>query len=104
MSNKFDVEIEEIEKTETNDLDYSHLTLKFSGKSFCNSYGGQGEITDHKINVKNVFSTKMFRKEAKMRGKSALWAKFGEGDEMMFDFFKFYLYIPNGEDELVMIR
>ena len=42
--------------------------------------------------------------EAKMRGKSALWAKFGEGDEMMFDFFKFYLYIPEGEDELVMIR
>lgn len=33
MSNKFDVEIEEIEKTETNDLDYSHLILKFKGKS-----------------------------------------------------------------------
>ncbi|WP_163408085.1 hypothetical protein [Flavobacterium ajazii] len=42
--------------------------------------------------------------ESKMRGKSALWAKFGEGDEMMLDFFKFYLYIPEGEEELVMIR
>jgi DNA-directed RNA polymerase alpha subunit len=33
MSTKFDVDIEEIEKTETSDLDYSHLILKFKGKS-----------------------------------------------------------------------
>lgn len=39
-----------------------------------------------------------------MRGKSALWAKFDEGDGMMFDFFKYYLYIPEGEDELKIIR
>ena len=38
------------------------------------------------------------------RGESALWAKFDEGDGEMLDFFKFYLYIPEGEDELVMIR
>lgn len=35
-------------------------SLKISGKSFCNSYGGQAAITDNKITVKNVFSTKMF--------------------------------------------
>ncbi|MCP2028709.1 hypothetical protein L1276_003880 [Flavobacterium sp. HSC-32F16] len=38
------------------------------------------------------------------RGESALWAIFDEGDGEMLDFFKFYLYIPEGEDELVMIR
>jgi len=35
-------------------------SLKVSGKSFCNSYGGQAEITDDKISLKNLFSTKMF--------------------------------------------
>lgn len=34
--------------------------LKISGKSFCNNYGGQAEITDDKIVLKNVFGTKMF--------------------------------------------
>ena len=38
-------------------------SLKISGKSFCNNYGGQGEIADNKITVKNVFSTKMFCQE-----------------------------------------
>jgi len=34
--------------------------LKFGGKSFCNSYGGQAELVDNKITLKNVFGTKMF--------------------------------------------
>ncbi|WP_412467731.1 META domain-containing protein [Pedobacter sp. KLB.chiD] len=38
-------------------------SLKISGKSFCNSYGGQAAIADNKITVKNVFSTKMFCQE-----------------------------------------
>lgn len=38
-------------------------SLKISGKSFCNNYGGQAEIADQKITVKNVFSTKMFCQE-----------------------------------------
>ncbi|WP_165456427.1 META domain-containing protein [Pedobacter kyonggii] len=38
-------------------------SLKVSGKSFCNNYGGQGEIADNKITVKNVFGTKMFCQE-----------------------------------------
>ncbi|MBT2564862.1 META domain-containing protein [Pedobacter sp. ISL-68] len=38
-------------------------SLKISGKSFCNNYGGQGEIADNKITVKNVFGTKMFCQE-----------------------------------------
>ncbi|WP_145856320.1 META domain-containing protein [Pedobacter suwonensis] len=49
-------------------------SLKFSGKSFCNSYGGQGEITDHKINVKNVFSTKMFCQETEAAERAYLHA------------------------------
>ncbi|WP_316806955.1 META domain-containing protein [Pedobacter agri] len=38
-------------------------SLKVSGKSFCNSYGGQGEIVDNKLALKNLFSTKMFCQE-----------------------------------------
>nr|WP_276900969.1 META domain-containing protein [Pedobacter kyonggii] len=38
-------------------------SLRISGKSFCNNYGGQGEIADNKITVKNVFGTKMFCQE-----------------------------------------
>lgn len=34
--------------------------LKISGKSFCNNYGGQAEIVDEKVTLKNVFGTKMF--------------------------------------------
>ncbi|WP_316803988.1 META domain-containing protein [Pedobacter nototheniae] len=37
--------------------------LKISGKSFCNNYGGQGEITDNKFVLKNIFGTKMFCQE-----------------------------------------
>jgi heat shock protein HslJ len=38
-------------------------SLKLSGKSFCNNYGGKAEIADNKITVKNVFGTKMFCQE-----------------------------------------
>ncbi|GGI29320.1 META domain-containing protein [Pedobacter mendelii] len=38
-------------------------SLKISGKSFCNSYGGQAEIANEKVTVKNVFSTKMMCQE-----------------------------------------
>ncbi|MCP2028706.1 hypothetical protein L1276_003877 [Flavobacterium sp. HSC-32F16] len=39
-----------------------------------------------------------------MTGKSALWAKFDEGDGTIADFFKIYLYIPKGKDELEILR
>ncbi|CAD0002093.1 hypothetical protein [Flavobacterium chungangense] len=39
-----------------------------------------------------------------LRGESALWAKFDEGDGMVADFLQYYLYIPEGEDELVILR
>lgn len=35
-------------------------SLKVSGKSFCNSYGGKAQIIDNKLALKNLFSTKMF--------------------------------------------
>ncbi|MFC3559807.1 META domain-containing protein [Pedobacter jamesrossensis] len=38
-------------------------SLKISGKSFCNNYGGQAEIIDNKITLKNIFGTKMFCQE-----------------------------------------
>ena len=38
-------------------------SLKVSGKSFCNSYGGKAEITGDKIALKNFFGTKMFCQE-----------------------------------------
>ncbi|WP_162799976.1 META domain-containing protein [Pedobacter jeongneungensis] len=47
-------------------------SLKISGKSFCNSYGGQAEITDNKITVKNVFGTRMFCQETDAAERSYL--------------------------------
>ena len=35
-------------------------SLKISGKSFCNNYGGQAEIVEEKIKLKNIFGTRMF--------------------------------------------
>ncbi|WP_316736169.1 META domain-containing protein [Pedobacter aquatilis] len=35
-------------------------SLNVSGKSFCNSYGGQAEVIENKVSLKNLFSTKMF--------------------------------------------
>ncbi|MDN3586304.1 META domain-containing protein [Pedobacter aquatilis] len=34
-------------------------SLNVSGKSFCNNYGGQAEIIENKVALKNLFSTKM---------------------------------------------
>jgi len=34
--------------------------FRISGKSFCNNYGGQVQIKDHVISLKNVFGTKMY--------------------------------------------
>ncbi|MCP2028710.1 hypothetical protein L1276_003881 [Flavobacterium sp. HSC-32F16] len=42
--------------------------------------------------------------DPKMKDKSALWAKFDEGDGMMADFLQYYLYIPEGKDELEILR
>ncbi len=49
-------------------------SLKISGKSFCNSYGGQAEIADNKITVKNVFGTRMFCQETDAAERSYLHA------------------------------
>jgi heat shock protein HslJ len=34
--------------------------LKVGGKSFCNTYGGNVEVNEDKIYLKNLFGTKMF--------------------------------------------
>ncbi|UKT64472.1 META domain-containing protein [Pedobacter mucosus] len=49
-------------------------SLKVSGKSFCNSYGGQAEIIENRLSVKNVFSTKMFCQETNKAESSYLEA------------------------------
>lgn len=38
-------------------------SLKISGKSFCNSYGGKVEVKDQKIALKDIISTRMFCQE-----------------------------------------
>ena len=38
-------------------------SLKISGKSFCNSYGGKVEVKDQKIVLKDIISTRMFCQE-----------------------------------------
>ncbi len=38
-------------------------SLKISGKSFCNSYGGKLELKEQKISLKDVISTRMFCQE-----------------------------------------
>ncbi|KQR70746.1 META domain-containing protein [Pedobacter sp. Leaf176] len=35
-------------------------SLRVSGKSFCNSYGGELDLKDDQTKLKNVYSTKMF--------------------------------------------
>lgn len=51
-----------------------------------------------------IVSLELESLEGKMRGKSALWAKYDEGDGMMADYLKYYLYIPEGETELKILR
>lgn len=49
-------------------------SLKIAGKSFCNSYGGQGEIVNNKLAIKNIFSTKMFCQDIDAAERSYLQA------------------------------
>ncbi|SES18459.1 META domain-containing protein [Pedobacter rhizosphaerae] len=38
-------------------------SLRVSGKSFCNNYGGKAEISGNTVALKNVYGTKMFCQE-----------------------------------------
>ncbi|MFC4476809.1 hypothetical protein [Flavobacterium chungangensis] len=42
--------------------------------------------------------------EAKMRGKSALWGKYKKDGSLRAKYRKYYLYIPEGKDELEILR
>lgn len=42
--------------------------------------------------------------DPKMRGKSALWGKYKKGESVRAKYRKYYLYIPEGNDELVILR
>ncbi|SDD76165.1 META domain-containing protein [Pedobacter soli] len=74
-------------------------SLKLSGKSFCNSYGGQAEIADNKITVKNVFSTKMFCQETDAAERAYLHALNQVNSAKVTDN---KLYLLNGEKTLLV--
>nr|WP_315422640.1 META domain-containing protein [uncultured Pedobacter sp.] len=74
-------------------------SLKISGKSFCNNYGGQGEIADHKITVKNVFSTKMFCQETDAAERAYLHALNQVNNAKIADN---KLYLLNGDKTLMV--
>lgn len=74
-------------------------SLKISGKSFCNNYGGQGEIADHKITVKNVFSTKMFCQETDAAERAYLHALNQVNSARIADN---KLYLLNGDKTLMV--
>lgn len=42
--------------------------------------------------------------EPKMRGKSALWGRYKDGETSLMKYRKYYLYIPEGDDEFKILR
>lgn len=74
-------------------------SLKLSGKSFCNSYGGQAEVSDNKISVKNVFSTKMFCQETDAAERAYLHALNQVNSAKLTDN---KLYLLNGDKTLLV--
>ncbi|KQM63861.1 hypothetical protein ASE74_11865 [Pedobacter sp. Leaf216] len=74
-------------------------SLKISGKSFCNNYGGHAEIADHKIMVKNVFGTKMFCQETDAAERSYLHALNQVNNAKVTDN---KLYLLNGDKTLLV--
>lgn len=74
-------------------------SLKISGKSFCNGYGGQAEIADNKITVKNVFGTKMFCQETDAAERSYLHALNQINGAKLADN---KLYLLNGDKTLLV--
>ncbi|WP_343523731.1 META domain-containing protein [Pedobacter sp.] len=74
-------------------------SLKISGKSFCNGYGGRAEIKDNKISVKNVFGTKMFCQETDAAERSYLHALNQVNSAKLADN---KLYLLNGDKTLLV--
>jgi heat shock protein HslJ len=74
-------------------------SLKISGKSFCNNYGGQGEIADNKITVKNVFGTKMLCQETDAAERAYLQALNQVNGAKITDN---KLYLLNGDKTLLV--
>lgn len=74
-------------------------SLKLSGKSFCNGYGGQAKIADNKITLKNVFGTKMFCQETDAAERAYLSALNETNTAKIVDN---KLYLLNGEQTLLV--
>ncbi|MGY3053856.1 heat shock protein HslJ [Pedobacter sp. UYEF25] len=76
-------------------------SLKISGKSFCNNYGGQAMLLGGKFELKNIFGTKMFCQEtalaetAYLKGlNEATAAKIEDG----------HLVLSNNDEELLTFK
>ncbi|MGM9477397.1 META domain-containing protein [Pedobacter sp. GSP4] len=74
-------------------------SLKISGKSFCNNYGGRAEIADNKISVKDVFGTRMFCQETDAAERSYLHALNQVNGAKLADN---KLYLLNGDKTLLV--
>lgn len=74
-------------------------SLKLSGKSFCNNYGGRAEIADNKISLKNVFGTKMFCQETDAAERAYLHALNQVNSAKLTDN---KLYLLNGDKTLLV--
>jgi len=76
-------------------------SLRISGKSFCNNFGGQAEISGKNLSLKNIFGTKMFCQETDAAERAYLHAinqvnkaKINDGK----------LYLMHGEQTLLVFN
>lgn len=74
-------------------------SLKVNGKSFCNNYGGQVEISKDKVSLKNIFGTKMFCQETSAKEQAFLSA-LNETNKAKITDNK--LYLLNGDQTLLI--
>ncbi|AXB56064.1 hypothetical protein [Flavobacterium fluviale] len=97
------------EKQTCQSLFYNKTELQETLESYLEAF----TIEDYKLQALENYTLKFYGNgklvclelaslESKMRGKSALWSKFDENRTA--DFLKYYLYIPEGEDELKILR
>lgn len=76
-------------------------SLKVNGKSFCNSYGGQATLVAGKLELKNVFSTKMFCQESALAETAYLKAL---NETTMAKMKEGRLVLLNGTKELLVFK
>ncbi|WP_443944132.1 META domain-containing protein [Pedobacter sp. AW1-32] len=76
-------------------------SLRISGKSFCNNFGGQAEISGKNVSLKNIFGTKMFCQETDAAERAYLQA-INQVNQAKIDNGK--LYLMHGEQTLLVFN